>query len=256
MSQPGTPADELVTRGDLERALRHVNFLLASLRDELLSLGAQVVTLTNELVKKEVIDDAAVTDALPEVLESVRIIDEDADPRRVDLGPMLGDKHELEGLPIPCTELLHLCEARCCRLTFVLNTQDLDEGMIRWDYARPYWILQRPEDGYCIHNDAGTRRCTAYKDRPAPCREFDCRNDPRIWVDFERRIPAPESAMEASGDEMSAIATELSEEERKELRATVRQRQTALYFEEQSLERSYGPQTDGAGRDADPKGSR
>ncbi len=236
-------ADEVITRGELERALRHVNYLIASLRDEMLALGAQVVTLTNELAKRSVVEEAVISDAMPGVLESVRIMDEDADPRRVDIGPMLCDKHEIEELPIPCRELLHLCEAKCCRLTFALNTQDLDEGMIRWDYARPYWIQQRAEDGYCAHNDPGSRRCDAYEYRPAPCREFDCRGDPRIWTDFEKRIPAPASALEGEDDAMST-RTEISEEEREELSATARQRRTSLFFEEVSLENLYGKQDD------------
>lgn len=236
-------ADEVITRGELERALRHVNYLVAALRDELLTLGAQVVTLTNELAKRNVVDEAAITEAMPGVLDSVRIIDEDADPRRVDLGPMVRDKHEIDELPIPCRELLHLCEAKCCRLTFALNTQDLDEGMIRWDYARPYWILQRAEDGYCAHNVPDSCTCDAYDYRPAPCREFDCRGDPRIWTDFEKRIPAPESALEGEDDVMST-KTEISQEERAELGATVRQRRASLFFEEVSLENLYGKQDD------------
>lgn len=248
MGDSARPADESITRGELERALRHVNYLIASLREEVLTLGAQVVTLTNELVQRKVVEESAVTDALPEVVESVRIIDEDADPRRVDIAPLLGDKHEIEELPIPCRELLHLCEARCCRLTFALNTQDLDEGRIRWDYARPYWILQRATDGYCAHNDADTRRCGAYQYRPAPCREFDCRGDSRIWVDFEKRIAAPESAIEADSDEM-CTRTEITQEEREELRTAVRQRQSSLFFEESALENMYGKQDGGADRE-------
>jgi hypothetical protein len=31
-----------------------------------------------------------------------------------------------------------------------------------------------------------------YEHRPAICRTYDCRKDPRIWIDFEKRIPAPE----------------------------------------------------------------
>lgn len=30
-----------------------------------------------------------------------------------------------------------------------------------------------------------------YAARPAVCRSYDCRDDPRIWSDYARRIPAP-----------------------------------------------------------------
>jgi hypothetical protein len=30
-----------------------------------------------------------------------------------------------------------------------------------------------------------------YAQRPGACRAYDCRHDPRVWIDFEARIPAP-----------------------------------------------------------------
>lgn len=103
----------------------------------------------------------------------------------------VADKYALTNLPeIDCAARLPLCRARCCTFTFPLSVQDLDERVVRWDYARPYQIGRRP-DGYCVHNEPGTGHCTVYSHRPAVCRGYDCRNDKRIWIDFERRIPAP-----------------------------------------------------------------
>jgi Fe-S-cluster containining protein len=100
------------------------------------------------------------------------------------------DKYALSSLPqIDCEARLHLCRARCCTLVFPLSIQDLDERVVRWDYGRPYQIGRRP-DGYCVHNKPGTCTCTVYEKRPAVCRTYDCRKDTRIWVDFEKRIPA------------------------------------------------------------------
>lgn len=99
------------------------------------------------------------------------------------------DKYALEGLPeIDCEARLPLCKARCCALPFVLSAQDLDERVVRWDYARPYTLLQR-DSGYCVHHDEGP--CSIYEQRPASCRLYDCRNDRRIWIDFDARVPAP-----------------------------------------------------------------
>lgn len=98
------------------------------------------------------------------------------------------DKYALTGLPrIDCEARLPLCLARCCTLPFVLSAQDLDEGVARWDYARPY-LIRRRDSGYCVHNEGG---CTIYEGRPAACRLYDCRKDRRIWVDFDARVPAP-----------------------------------------------------------------
>ena len=91
----------------------------------------------------------------------------------------------------PCGSLLR-CWAlpRCCRLSFALSTEELDEGVIRWDYGQPYLIRQRASDSYCVHNDPETHACTVHAQRPRVCRRYDCRTDARIWVDYEKRIVA------------------------------------------------------------------
>jgi hypothetical protein len=100
------------------------------------------------------------------------------------------DKYAITQTPkIDCEARLHLCKARCCTLVFPLSVQDLDERVVRWDYARPYQIGRRP-DGYCVHNSVDACTCTIYDKRPGVCRTYDCRSDSRIWVDFEKRIPA------------------------------------------------------------------
>jgi Fe-S-cluster containining protein len=103
----------------------------------------------------------------------------------------LGDKYaEGETVEIDCANRIHLCHARCCSFAFILTGQDLDEGVARWDYGNPYWI-RHGADGYCVHCDPATRACGIHAQRPHVCRKFDCRQDKRIWIDFEQRIPAP-----------------------------------------------------------------
>ncbi|HWS90141.1 MAG TPA: YkgJ family cysteine cluster protein [Pyrinomonadaceae bacterium] len=102
-------------------------------------------------------------------------------------------KYEFEGgAQIDCAARLHLCKAACCRLKFPLSKQDLEEGIVRWDLPRPYLIARR-EDGYCAHVEGGCGgRCTIYEHRPLPCRAYDCRQDARIWADFENGVVSPE----------------------------------------------------------------
>jgi Fe-S-cluster containining protein len=107
----------------------------------------------------------------------------------VRLGPAAG-KRELPGLEIDCQARLPLCHARCCFFSFALGAEDLEEGRVRWDVEQPY-LIRRRADGSCFHLDQQVCVCTVYEDRPFACRAFDCRDDPRIWTDFERRIPAP-----------------------------------------------------------------
>ncbi len=92
---------------------------------------------------------------------------------------------------IDCENRVHLCKAACCRLPFALSQQDVEEGIVKWDFETPYMIAHKP-DGYCVHNENHSCSCMVYKNRPLPCRGYDCRNDKRIWNDFEKRIINPE----------------------------------------------------------------
>ena len=103
------------------------------------------------------------------------------------------DKYEVEPVSIDCGSRIHLCKAACCRLTFQLSRQDLHEHVVRWDVEKPYTIRQR-EDGWCTHCDPATKKCEVHERRPLVCRGYDCRQDKRIWVDFEERVPNPDLA--------------------------------------------------------------
>lgn len=92
---------------------------------------------------------------------------------------------------IDCDARMPLCHAACCRLSFALSVQDVEEGKVRWDLGRPY-MNRRDADGYCHHLDRGTCACSVYESRPLVCRSYDCRKDTRIWKDFDNRIVSPE----------------------------------------------------------------
>jgi Fe-S-cluster containining protein len=92
---------------------------------------------------------------------------------------------------IDCHNRVHLCKAACCRLAFALSKQDVEEGTVKWDFAHPYMNARRA-DGYCVHHECQTSGCTVYSNRPVPCRAYDCRNDKRIWVDFEKKLVNPD----------------------------------------------------------------
>jgi Fe-S-cluster containining protein len=100
----------------------------------------------------------------------------------------VADKYAVASRPVDCAARLPLCRARCCAREVTLSVQDLDERVLRWDYARPYRLARRP-DGYCAHLSRGA--CGAYDARPGACRAYDCRDDPSIWLDFDTWIPAP-----------------------------------------------------------------
>jgi Putative zinc- or iron-chelating domain len=106
--------------------------------------------------------------------------------RRVRLS-VVTDKRAVASPDVDCASLVALCKVRCCRtLDVELSREDLDDGL-RWEIEAPY-LLARGSDGCTYLAESG---CTVYERRPAICRSYDCRQDPRIWVDFENRIPAP-----------------------------------------------------------------
>lgn len=100
-------------------------------------------------------------------------------------------KYEVDNaVEIDCESRVHLCKAACCRLSFALSKEDVEESVVRWDVGRPY-IIAQTADRRCVHLDRGTHACGVYAQRPVPCRTYDCRRDRRVWLDFERRIANP-----------------------------------------------------------------
>jgi hypothetical protein len=101
------------------------------------------------------------------------------------------DKYAFPGeVQVDCENRLHLCKAACCRLSFPLSKQDITEGIVKWDLGSPYLIAQDAE-GYCQHLDRTTHCCTVRERRPIPCRAYNCRNDQRIWSDFDNKVINP-----------------------------------------------------------------
>jgi hypothetical protein len=102
------------------------------------------------------------------------------------------DKYAFQAtVKIDCENRVHLCKAACCKMVFPLSRQDIEEGVIKWNLGRPY-VIAKGRDGYCQHLDRNDLCCTVHAQRPLPCRAYDCRNDKRIWLDFENKVVNPE----------------------------------------------------------------
>jgi Fe-S-cluster containining protein len=178
--RPATPED-------IPDALRFLHLMEAQTKARV----AELSTSLNALVETLIGEGSLPLEAYEKRkrLAMVRENERSSSEARIDIID-IPDKYTLTDLPnIDCQSLLPLCKARCCTLTFALSVQDLDERVVRWNYARPYQIAQR-EDGYCVHTREGGG-CSIYERRPGVCRAYDCRRDTRIWTDFEKRIPAP-----------------------------------------------------------------
>lgn len=192
MAEPpeeGHPDAEPLTRAELEDGLRFCHVVETQTRLRLAELSASFYALVQTLLARG---------GLPlDEYERQRVpaVDREVDRSRRDVFVVINDvpdKYALADLPeIDCEARVPLCRARCCTLPFPLAAQDLDERAVRWEYSRPYLIARHSDDGLCVHNERGSCKCTVYEQRPAACRTYDCRNDRRIWVDFEKRIAAP-----------------------------------------------------------------
>lgn len=260
-SDPTSP----VTRAELERALRGVNLGYLEMRDAMLELGARLIALTDELTRRidgvEPLPAPEGTPApaatatvelgahanVPTALASMRAAAELQGGRvSLDIEPV--DKYEMETLSPPCDELMPICKARCCRMSFSLSTQDLEEGVIRFDYGQPYLIRQRESDGYCVHNDPSSHGCTVHAQRPRVCRKFDCRDDDRIWADYDKRIPA------TSVDTMfDAAKIETREVQLADMMGRVRAREAAFKREKAALAGTHADLAPSVGPPAKPR---
>jgi hypothetical protein len=116
-----------------------------------------------------------------------------------------GDKYAYQPTVwIDCENRIPQCRAACCRLSFALSQQDVEEGRVKWDLGHPY-MIRRASDGYCHHLDRHRMGCGIYNQRPVVCRGYDCRNDARIWADFENHVPSPDlEKLFPGGSEMPA----------------------------------------------------
>jgi hypothetical protein len=174
---PGGPVAELA------RGLRDTAGELASTAHEVARLRAVVDALLEVLAAREVL-----TPGHLRWFERQREHAPTGGPP-VRLRPPI-DKHRVAGPDIDCQRYLPLCQARCCSFAVALTAADVESGALRWELERPY-LLRHDADGYCAHLDRATGGCAIYDQRPAACREFDCREDRRVWDDFAAAAPAP-----------------------------------------------------------------
>jgi hypothetical protein len=100
------------------------------------------------------------------------------------------DKLVVENAEVDCAARMHLCHGRCCAFPMPLSRQDLEEDRLRFQIDRPY-LLAQGDDGHCVYQERETGACGVHPRRPGACRGYSCQDDPRVWLDFERMIPAP-----------------------------------------------------------------
>lgn len=183
-------SDSSDSRRDLAQGLIYAHNRANMNTAEVHQSNAKIQALVEMLVERGVIEE-------DELDQRQQVVSEDLRRSYVERGMAVAmqefgvSKYEFDGAAeIDCASRLHLCEAACCRLPLALSREDVREGIVEWELGNPYMIAQA-EDGYCVHLDRSTHRCGVYCQRPIPCRGYDCREDSRIWLDFEGMVINP-----------------------------------------------------------------
>jgi hypothetical protein len=183
------PADSLADV-DVLRGLLYVHNRANANTGQLHTARSTLEALVDLLVEQGVVDRAELEERRDSASEQVRVdfIDRGMAVAIQEFGV---SKYEFEGgAEIDCEARMPLCGAACCKLPLALSSEDVEEGVVRWDLGRPY-MIRHDDDGFCVHLDRCSGGCTVYDQRPIPCRGYDCRKDERIWLDFERGIVNP-----------------------------------------------------------------
>lgn len=183
----GEAMEEL--RQEVVQGLRYVHYQLGANTGEALEVSSFLYALIELLIERGIITEKELNERKIAVAE--RLVKKF---QELGMGAVFQekehDKYGFEEVLVDCESRRQLCNAACCKLSFALSRQDIEEGIIKWDLGHPYMIAKE-EDGYCVHLDKTRYTCKVWENRPVPCRAFDCRNDKRIWLDFEKMVINP-----------------------------------------------------------------
>lgn len=171
---------------ELEEGLRHLHRMEMQTKLRLDDVEAKLEAAAKLLHRAQIIHERSLEAETAQ--QRMRLGDERRGEATVILGPEV-DKNTVEMSKVNCSERMHLCKARCCRLAVALDFKDIDDGL-RWEYSRPYELKRDKASGYCVYSEENTHRCNCYDIRPAICRTYDCSKDKRVWDDYENMVPA------------------------------------------------------------------
>ncbi|HZS36415.1 MAG TPA: hypothetical protein VFF06_06300, partial [Polyangia bacterium] len=139
MSGDGDQRDRL-----LERASLRVQTQLGVEHANVRKLASTVFALVELLIERGLLDGAEVAERIARAGEQLGA-GPFADGARVAAESSLDDKRAAPNAAVDCDARLPLCRAVCCTLQVPLAPQDLEEGVVRWDPARPFY-LRRDDD--------------------------------------------------------------------------------------------------------------
>lgn len=166
------------------RGAMHAHTIDSQLAERIHSLESTLYGLVDLLANKRVIAESELAACSHRVARSIEERGERAHGgvvlRAVPPEPQVST-------PVNCEERIAVCKAVCCRLSFPLSAEEVQNGQFKWDLGQPYFI-RHDEHGTCVHHDCSTGTCTVYSTRPGPCKRYSCEGDERIWKDFANMV--------------------------------------------------------------------
>src|SRR5262249_13311849 len=173
----------------VQQAFLRTNTALGENHADLVAVATTVQALVDLLVARGVVGAAELEAALAGAAARL-----DASPLAkrgmVRTSELLRDKYQEPNAEVDCESRMPVCKGACCGCRVPLSTQDVLEGHVKWDLGNPYYLRKTDEpERRCVHQSTTSGFCTVYDRRPLACRSYTCRNDARIWKDFDRRVP-------------------------------------------------------------------
>ena len=178
---------------ELERQVERGNLFTHSQMSEQASRVHDGDALVNGLVALLVQRGVVDADELMAAVDSARTAIEDrGHSPSVDVAVRVDKEGPGQaGVEVDCETRIPYCRAACCRFHFPLSVEEIESGSMKWDLGRPY-MNRHGAHGYCHQFDGETHGCGVYESRPAPCRQYSCVGDDRVWKDFDAMIPNTE----------------------------------------------------------------
>jgi Fe-S-cluster containining protein len=170
----------------IERGSLFTHTALSDNAGEVQEVASFAYGLIDLLVRKGLVTRDEVLQSAQGVRQQMDASGESAKPGialRVDGPPEPGQETVL----VNCAERIPICKAICCKLSFALTADEVEDGHVKWDLGVPYYI-RREATGFCTHLRDTPRGCGVYEHRPAICRRYSCATDTRIWSDFEGMV--------------------------------------------------------------------
>lgn len=173
------------------RGLTHTHARLSENFANLYEVAGAALALAEVLVEKGILDQDELNAKIVEVRERLEGTRYGSGTGFIVTGKG-GDKYApVHEVDVDCDKRWHLCKAACCTLGIALSKQDLAEGVVKWDPGEPY-LIRRGEGAHCCHVQENFH-CEVREHRPLICRRYNCKEDPRIWDDYDNYVPNAES---------------------------------------------------------------